>query len=166
MELFKGLVIKRLEKYEDPRGWLCEVYREDEINYAPELSEDTQSSIYKPVMSYVSVTNPGISRGPHEHKHQSDCFVFIGPGDFMLYLWDNRGGEEYKKFIQMKIKVGETNPTCVIVPPGIIHGYKCISEKPAWSINLPDKLYKGPGKIEEVDEVRWENMENSPFKID
>lgn len=165
MELFKGLIIKKLEKFEDPRGWLCEVYREDEMTYTSE--SNTQPAPYKPVMSYVSVTNPGISRGPHEHKHQSDCFVFVGPGDFMLYLWDNtENGEEYGKFVQMKIRVGETNPTCVIVPPGIVHGYKCISDIPAWSINLPDKLYKGNDKQEEIDEIRWEQMEDSPFKID
>jgi hypothetical protein len=46
-----------------------------------------------------------------------------------------------------------------------VHGYKCISDVPAYSINLPDKLYKGKDKSEEVDEIRWEKDENSPFKI-
>ncbi len=54
----------------------------------------------------------------------------------------------------------------MIIPPGVVHGYKCISQTPAWSINLPDKLYKGPGKSEEIDEIRWELMKNSPFKIE
>ena len=35
----------------------------------------------------------------------------------------------------------------------------------SYSINLPDKLYKGEGKKEEIDEIRWENDTDSPFVI-
>jgi dTDP-4-dehydrorhamnose 3,5-epimerase len=179
MDLFDGLIVKNLEKFHDDRGWLCEVYREDETNYKikriteknldPHINiveeQEIEFDVYKPAMSYVSMTNPGIVRGPHEHKYQSDFFIFVGPGDFMLYLWDNReDSKTYGEFIEMK--VGTINPTCVIVPPGIVHGYKCVSDIPAWSINLPDKLYKGHGKQEEVDEIRWEKIEDSPFKIE
>ncbi|MCG2698591.1 WxcM-like domain-containing protein, partial [Candidatus Parcubacteria bacterium] len=72
--MINGVIIKKLNKYKDERGWLAEIFREDE-------------DCYKPVMSYVSATNPGVVRGPHEHVKQSDCFVFVGPGDFELYLW-------------------------------------------------------------------------------
>jgi len=150
--MLKDVVVKNLEKYEDDRGWLTEIYRNDEMNY-------------QPVMSYISVTKPGVSRGPHEHKELTDFFVFVGPGDFALYLWDNRQDSETYEQKQI-IEVGEKNPVAVIVPPGIVHGYKCISDKPAYSINLPDKLYKGEFKKEEIDEIRWEDDKNSPFKID
>jgi len=148
--MIKGVVIKKLNKYNDERGWLAEIYRSDEDKY-------------QPAMSYVSVTRPGVIRGPHEHKYQSDCFVFVGPGSFELHLWDNRDGEDNGKYA--KIEVGENNPTMVIVPPGVIHGYKCVSEKDGYCINLPDKLYKGEDKKEEADEIRWENKENSKYKI-
>lgn len=152
VDQIKGVVIKNLQKYEDARGWLAEIYREDETTY-------------RPAMSYASVTNPGIARGPHEHKYQADCFVFIGPGNFELYLWDRRSDSQtVGKYVKMI--VGEENPAMVIVPPGVVHGYKCIGEKAAYSINLPDKLYKGSGKTEEVDEIRWEQDENSPYKIE
>lgn len=119
---------------------------------------------YNPPMGYASVTKSGITRGPHEHKFQTDLFVFLGPGEFELHLWDNREDSDTKnKFV--KIEVGEKNPAAVLVPPGVVHGYKCVSEIPAFSINLPDKLYKGEGKKEEVDEIRWEKDPNSPFKI-
>lgn len=150
--MIKGVVIKNLQKFEDDRGWLTEIYRQDESNY-------------QPVMSYVSETKPGISRGPHEHKEQSDFFVFVGPGTFALYLWDNRQDSETFEE-NMILEVGEKNQVTVLVPPGVVHGYKCISDKPAWSINLPDKLYAGEFKKEEVDEIRWEKDPKSPFKID
>ena len=149
--MIKDLIIKKLNKYEDHRGWLSEVYRLDETEY-------------KPQMAYISVTKPGIIRGPHEHVFQSDCFVFVGPGNFELYLWDRRAESETNGE-NLKIEVGENNPTMVIVPPGVVHGYKCIGEKEAYSINLPDKLYRGEGKKEEVDEIRWEEDSNSPYKI-
>jgi dTDP-4-dehydrorhamnose 3,5-epimerase len=116
-------------------------------------------------MSYVSVTKPGITRGPHEHKFQADGFVFIGPGNFALHLWDNRQGS-LAKDEYIKLEVGENNPVLVIVPPGVVHGYKNRSGVDAWCINIPDKLYRGEGKDEEVDEIRWEYDENSPYKID
>ena len=150
--MIKGVIIKNLQKFSDDRGWLTEIYRNDETNY-------------QPVMSYISVTKPKVVRGPHEHKEQSDFFVFVGPGDFALYLWDNRQGSETFEQKQI-IEVGEKNPVAVLVPPGVVHGYKCISSTPAYSINLPDKLYAGQFKKEKVDEIRWEQDPNSPFKID
>jgi len=150
--MIKDVIIKNLNKYEDERGWLTEIYRNDEMNY-------------QPVMSYISVTKPGVSRGPHEHKTQSDFFVFVGPGNFALYLWDNRHDSETFEEKQI-LEVGEKNPVAVIIPPGIVHGYKCISDIPAYSVNLPDKLYAGEFKKEEVDEIRHESDPNSPFKID
>lgn len=146
-----GLIIKQLERFDDERGWLTEVFRNDELEYAP-------------AMAYVSLTNPGVVRGPHEHVNQSDCFVFVGPGNFELHLWDRRENSATKDD-HLKITVGQTAPTMVIVPPGIVHGYKCVSDTPAYSINLPNVLYKGKGKAEEVDEIRWEHDPASPYKI-
>lgn len=149
--MIEGVIIKKLNKFEDSRGWLAEIYRNDETKY-------------NPVMGYVSVTKPNVVRGPHEHIHQSDCFVFVGPGSFDLHLWDGRGDSKTKG-AYIKIEAGESSPTMVIVPPGVIHGYKCVSENDGWCINLPDRLYKGEGKAEEVDEIRWEERADSSYKI-
>ncbi len=63
-----GVVIRDLACYRDDRGWLIELYRNDELSLENH-----------PRMAYVSETEPGITRGPHEHHDQSDCFAFIGP---------------------------------------------------------------------------------------
>ena len=149
--MIHGVIIKPLTRNTDERGWLAEIFRRDELDFDS-------------VMSYVSLTNPGVIRGPHEHVTQSDCFVFLGPGDFRLYLWDRRENSPTKGEA-MEIEVGEKSPNLVIVPPGVFHGYKCISEIPALSINLPDKLYKGIEKKQEADEIRWENKADSPYQI-
>jgi len=149
--MIEDVIIKKLEKFEDERGWLSEIWRIDETGYTP-------------MMGYISETKPGIARGPHEHKEQSDGFVFTGPGTFELYLWENRENKpNYRKL--EKIEVGENNPVMVIVPAGVVHAYKCISNLPAYSVNLPDRLYKGANKEDEIDEIRWEKDPNSPFKI-
>lgn len=150
--MINGVIIKKITKNEDPRGWLAEFYRQDEMEY-------------RPVMAYISVTKAGVARGPHEHKFQADGFVFIGPGNFELYLWDRRENSRTNGE-SIKIQAGENNPVLVIVPPGVVHGYKNISDVDGWCINMPDKLYKGEGKKEEVDEVRWEQDESSPYKIE
>ena len=62
--------------------------------------------------------------------------------------------------------VGEENNVSVIVPPGIVHGYKSVSKNGSFSINLPDKLYGGAGRKDKVDEIRHESNLDSIFRID
>ena len=150
--MIAGVIIRKIEKKSDSRGWLAEIYRSDEFEF-------------RPAMSYISLTEPGVVRGPHEHKYQSDCFIFIGPGNFELHLWDRRD-TSLSKNEYLKIEAGEKNPTLIIVPPGVVHGYKCVGDQSGWCVNLPDKLYRGQGKTEETDEIRWENNPESPYKIE
>ena len=150
--IIDGVIIKKLNPMKDDRGWLCEVYRKDEESKA------------SPAMCYSSYSKYGVIRGPHEHMKQSDFFVFTGPGDFELYLWDNRkDSKTYGK--SMKLIVGENNKISVLVPPGVVHGYKAVSRNGSFYINLPDQLYRGKRKKEDADEIRHENNKNSRFKI-
>src|SRR4051812_28400874 len=75
-----GVLIRPLKRYQDARGWLTELFRDDEL-----------PDEFRPVMSYLSVTHAGVARGPHEHVDQTDGFAFID-GSYRLYLWDNREG--------------------------------------------------------------------------
>ncbi len=148
-----GVEIVELNKFSDERGFLIEAFREDNLPDG-----------LKPVMSYISFTKPGIARGPHEHGKQTDIFAFIGPGDFEIQLWDNRKeSETFSK--KMIINAGEKCPITLIVPPGIVHGYKNISEVDGMVVNYPDKLFKGYGKQEKVDEIRHEDQEGK-FYLD
>ena len=151
----KGVIMNKLIKHLDRRGFLCETFRQDEL--PPNL---------KPVMSYVSYTEPGIARGPHEHSEQTDIFALLGPGNFLLKLWDNRKeSPTYLKYIELI--AGKDNPLTVIVPPGVVHGYKNISaNERGMVINYPDRLYMGEGKKDTVDEVRHEDNKNSPFNLE
>lgn len=150
----EGVTLRPASLHSDRRGWLVELYREDEI---PEAVH--------PVMSYVSETLPGIARGPHEHVDQTDYFVFLGPGEFCLYLWDSR---PYSPTFgnRMKVLVGESNKQCVVVPPGVVHAYKNVGDAPGWVFNAPNRLYAGPNKRSPVDEIRHEDKAESVYLLD
>jgi len=150
----EGIIIKDLIRYDDGRGWLMELFRRDMIG------ED----IF-PEMSYISLTYPGVTRGPHEHVEQTDYFCFAGPSTFRLLLWDNRK-ESATYDNTMSLEAGENNPRIVKIPPGIVHAYKNIGSKPGLVINLPNRLYAGWGKKEKVDEIRYEGDPESPFRVE
>lgn len=144
-----NVVFFAIKKHQDSRGWLMELFRKDSLEPA-----------HFPAMAYVSQTEPGVARGPHLHENQTDIFYFIGPGDFELHLWEGLLNPDHEVFI-----VGESNPVGVLVPPGVIHAYKNISEKPGWVFNAPNKLYAGPGKNYPVDEERFEDIPNHPYNM-
>ena len=147
----KGVVVRELKKYPDQRGWLTELFRKDELD-----------AEFLPAMAYISSTNPGVTRGPHEHWEQADFFCFIGPSNFKLRLWDNR--KDSATFgSMMTMIVGETNPAAVLIPAGVVHGYKNVGETDGIVINCPNRLYAGAGRKEEVDEIRHENDGESTF---
>jgi len=148
-ELIDGVIAKSLKRFTDPRGWLTELFRDDEL---PEG--------FEPTMGYLSVTHPGIARGPHEHRDQSDGFVFLS-GTFEVTLWENRPGRERVKQV---IVAGEENPLFLVVPPGVVHAYRNISAVDAFVLNFPDRLYAGWDKKEPVDEIRHEEND-SEFKL-
>ncbi len=153
MDKIDGIIIKDLIKNEDDRGWLIELFRKDMID----------ENIF-PEMSYISMTYPGVVRGPHEHLEQTDCFCFLG-STFKLLLWDNREeSATYKN--KMSLNIGKNVHKIVIVPPRVVHAYKNIGDKPGFVINLPNRLYAGWGKKEKVDEIRYENNPSSPLKVD
>ena len=149
-----GVIIKELSPFTDERGWVIELFRQDEI-----------TEEYHPVMAYISMTKAGVARGPHEHKDQTECFCFIGPSTFRLYLWDKR--EDSSSFGQsFRADFGENNKAMVIVPPGVVHAYKNIGNNDGLVYNAPNRLYAGEGKKEPVDEIRHEDKADSKFKLD
>lgn len=148
-----GVVFFPLSQNADSRGWLAELYRSDW------LYEENA-----PEMAYVSMTLPGVVRGPHEHYEQSDYFAFVGPGDFDLHLWERQETDNDNPYILHEVhRVGSSNRVAVIIPPGVVHAYKNVSDVEGWVFNAPNALYAGPGKKYPVDEIRHEDGVTSHF---
>ncbi len=150
----KGVIKEELARYEDKRGWLIEVFRQDE------LLED----LY-PLMGYISLTHPGVTRGPHEHHFQWDHFIFLGSSAFRLLLWDNRpSSPTYQN--QLILTAEEGHPLRVVIPPGIVHAYQNRGEKPDWSLISPTSFIEDGERKKKVDEIRWEERKDSPFVVE
>lgn len=148
------VVVRPLTKFLDDRGWLSELFRIDELE-----------GLMVPVMSYLSMTKPGVARGPHEHLEQTDYFCFLGPSNFRIYLWDARPDSPTFAVSQC-FYAGLDAPRMVIVPPGVVHAYKNVGIENGLVFNAPDRLYAGEGKRSLVDEIRHEEAAGSPFSLD
>lgn len=150
----EGVVVRHLRKFTDERGWLSEVFRDDEL-----------AEPLRPAMAYVSETAAGAARGPHEHRGQADHFCFIGTAEFELRLWDNRPGSE--TFGRMTtLSAGDDALVSVIIPAGVVHAYRNKSAAGGLVINFPNRLYMGRGRLEEVDEIRHEDDPATIFRLD
>lgn len=149
----EGVEIREPQKFSDERGWLCELFRQDQI----------KDEKY-PVMSYVSATKPGVVRGPHEHRFQTDYICFPGQSKFKVYLWDNRqDSKTYGDYFGFEVE--ENSVTMVKIPPGVVHAYKNIGDEEGIIFNAPDRLYAGINREEPVDEIRYEEKPDSKFWI-
>lgn len=158
MQFTKGRIhdvaTRPLKKFLDERGWLSELFRCDEVE--PEIM---------PVMSYISMTQPGVARGPHEHVDQTDYFCFLGPSNFKVYLWDTRP-DSPSRGVKQVLFAGADAPTVVVVPPGVVHAYRNVGMENGIVFNAPNRLFAGQGKSEPVDEIRHEELVDSPFELD
>ena len=150
----QDVVVYPLKKFVDERGWLCELFRHDEI-----------AEEFYPAMAYISLTEPNTQRGPHEHVEQADLFCFLGASNFKLRLWDNRENSPTFKNV-MTLFVGADNPQAIIVPKGVVHAYKNVGSEKGVVINCPNRLFMGAGKKEEIDEIRHEDDPNTIFRME
>ena len=150
----KDVVVRHLRRYNDQRGWLSELFRQDELD-----------AEFLPAMAYISSTKAGVTRGPHEHVDQADLFCFMGPSNFKLRMWDNRPQSETFRNV-LTLFVGADDPAAVLVPKGVVHAYQNAGEVDGIVINCPNRLYMGPGRREQIDEIRHEDDPDTIFRMD
>jgi len=142
MKLIDGVNVKPLKVIADERGYLMEMMRADD----PFFQRFGQS--------YVSVAYPGVVKGWHFHKVQTDHFVIV-KGMMKVVLYDQREGSPTKGLIN-EFFMGERNPILVTIPPGVVHGMKGIGNEPAMLVNVPTEMYK----YDKPDEFRIDPHSN------
>lgn len=157
------VIIDEVRQYTDARGNLVELWRSDDLKTHQTITEDhdgyDMEKCVRPVMSYWSITNPYVMRGPHEHLHQTD--FFISWNSKMIYQLYNKDTNEMFTFITDPQKVYR-----VKVAPPIIHSYRNLESKPSTTGNFPTALFMGRDKKEAIDEIRHEEItENVPTFI-
>ena len=125
--MIEGVKLKKLRVIPDERGRLMEILRSDE-----ELFQ-------KFGQIYMTTTSPGVIKGWHLHKIQTDNIICLR-GMLKMVLYDTREGSATKGEVN-ELFIGEHNPVLVHVPKDIYHGWKCISESEAIVINCPTEVY-------------------------
>ena len=142
----EGVKVKPLRLIPDERGWLMEILRADD----PELFS-------KFGQVYVSATYPGVVKAWHYHKRQIDAFACVA-GMVKLVLIDTRDGSPTHGAVN-EFFLGTQNPSIVIVPNLVHHGWKCISLETSLVVNVPTEPYD----YKEPDEYRLEPHGTLPY---
>jgi dTDP-4-dehydrorhamnose 3,5-epimerase len=126
-EPIHGVIIHPLKVIPDERGRLMEIVRADD----PFFSGCGQV--------YLTTVYPGVVKAWHYHRRQTDCFTCV-KGMVKVALYDDREGSPTRGIVN-EIYMGEHNSCLVVVPPGVYHGWKCISESEAYLVNVPSEPY-------------------------
>ena len=125
--MIEAVRVKRLKVIPDERGMLMEMLRDDD-----ELFQ-------KFGQVYLSVVYPGIVKGWHFHRKQTDHFVCV-KGMAKVALYDDREGSPTRGEVN-EFFIGEHNPMLLVIPPLVLHGMKGIGTEPAYMINIPTEHY-------------------------
>jgi dTDP-4-dehydrorhamnose 3,5-epimerase len=126
--MIDGVKVKQLKVIPDERGRLMEILRRDDEVFV------------KFGQVYMTTAKPGIVKAWHWHKLQTDSFTCVS-GKMRLALYDARDDSPTKGEIQDFEISTEGNPILVQIPPGVYHGFKCLSDKEAIVINTVTEPY-------------------------
>jgi len=147
--MIDGVHVKPLKLIPDERGFLYEMLRTDD----PFFQQFGQC--------YLTAVYPGVVKGWHWHKQQTDHFVCVS-GMAKVVLYDRREDSpthgEVNEFF-----MGERNLILLVIPRGVLHGMKGTGTETAMIINLPTHTYDHS----EPDEFRVDPHDNDvPYDWD
>ena len=125
--MIEGVKVRGLRFIPDERGYLMEILRSDWTEYE------------RFGQVYVTAAYPGVVKGWHYHKLQTDHFVCIH-GMAKVVLYDRR--EDSPTFGEInEFFIGERNPCLIKIPPSVVHGFKGVGQDVALIVNVPTELY-------------------------
>lgn len=125
--MIDGVEVKQLRTFADERGSLTEILRADD----PIFEKFGQC--------YFSISYPGVIRGWHYHKKQTDYFTCVA-GMIKVPLYDRR--EDSPTFGEInEFFIGDENRIVVKIPIGVLHGFKNIGTEPCILVNFPTQPY-------------------------
>ncbi len=122
-----GVAVRHAKVLPDQRGRLGEIMRADD----PWFEKFGQV--------YFTTTYPGVVKAWHYHNKQTDHFYVI-KGTVKVALYDNRKTSPTHAEVN-EIYLGEHNPGLIKIPPGVMHGWMCVSKSEAYIVNLVSEMY-------------------------
>lgn len=140
--MIDGMKIKKLKVLPDERGRLMEILRSDDELFI------------KFGQMYMTSTYPGVVKAWHLHKKQTDSIACV-QGMIKLAMYDARENSPTFKEVN-EFYLGIHSPLLIQIPPGIYHGWMCVSEAEAIVVNIPTEVYD----YESPDEHRLDPHQN------
>ncbi len=141
-KLIDGVAARRAKVLPDQRGRLGEIMRADD----PWFEKFGQV--------YFTTTYPGVVKAWHYHKKQTDHF-YVAKGTVKIVLYDRRKDSPTYESVN-EVYLGEHCPGVLRIPPGVEHGWMCVSETEAYIINIVSEMYD----YSEPDEFRTDPHDN------
>jgi dTDP-4-dehydrorhamnose 3,5-epimerase len=107
--VIEGLQRIPLRRFEDERGWFCELRRD--------------SALPKPMaQTNVSYSKAGVIRGLHFHERGQDDLFACLRGTARVVVLDLETGEHFTE------DIGEGNPVAIYVPGRCAHGFEALTD--------------------------------------
>jgi dTDP-4-dehydrorhamnose 3,5-epimerase len=105
----EGVLRIPLRRFEDERGWFCELRRD--------------SALPRPmVQTNLSFSRAGVIRGLHYHERgQDDLFACLS-GSARVVVFDRDSGEAFVE------DIGDENPVAIYVPGRHAHGFEALTD--------------------------------------
>jgi len=141
--MITGIKIKELKVFKDK----------------PDLDQDIEPGIFMEVLrdddemlsrfgqSNFTIANSGTIKAFHWHKFQDDLW-FLASGRAAIVLYDQRN--DSKTFGQTDVIYGGTDDyKLVLIPVGVVHGYKVLSKEPCLLFYHVTKAYDRENPDEE-----------------
>ena len=105
----EGVLRIPMRRFEDERGWFCEVRRDSALPH-------------RMVQTNLSFSRAGVIRGLHFHERgQDDLFTCLS-GTARVVVLDRESGETFTE------DIGAENPVAVYVPGHHAHGFEALTD--------------------------------------
>ena len=134
-------ILKKLTTHLDDRGYLAEILRSDDCVYK------------KFGQVYISTIYPNTIKGFHIHEKKTDYITCVWGQVKFVVIESNSNNELIKLY---EYHLSRMNPALVVVPPGLWHGWMCISQEEALLVNVTTE----PFCKDVPDEVRVDPINN------
>ena len=125
--LIEGIAARSGRVIPDQRGRLGEIMRADD----PWFEKFGQV--------YFTTTYPGVVKAWHYHKIQTDHF-YVVKGLIKVALYDERKDSSTHGVVN-EVYLGEHRPGQIRIPPGVQHGWMCVSDTEAYIVNIVSEMY-------------------------
>jgi dTDP-4-dehydrorhamnose 3,5-epimerase len=123
-----GVVVKKLVRHPDDRGFFQEILRDDDQL----LRNFGQASL--------SMSYPGVIKAFHYHERQDDLW-FFPVGSAQVVLYDQRRNSPTYQVTQV-LYPSEMNPILIVIPVGVVHGYRVLGNTPAMIVYFTTESYR------------------------